>query len=44
MRSIDQGVTAVKEGVKVLGFGFMDVEELGRRIVETYYEVNGKPE
>lgn len=44
MRSIEEGVTAVKEGVKVLGFGFMDVEELGKRITETYYAVNGKPE
>ncbi|MEA5010255.1 MAG: SFCGS family glycine-rich protein [Angelakisella sp.] len=43
MRSIDEGVTAVRDGIKVLGFGFMDVEELGKRLVETYYEVNGKP-
>ena len=44
MLSVDEGVTAVKEGVKVLGFGFMDTEELGRRITETYYAINGKPE
>lgn len=44
MRSVDEGVTAVKEGIKVLGFGFMDTEELGRRITETYYVVNGRPE
>ena len=44
MRSVDEGVTAVKEGIKVLGFGFMDTEELGRRITETYYAVNGRPE
>ena len=44
MRSVDEGVTAVKEGIKVLGFGFMDTEELGRRITETYYAVNGGPE
>ncbi|PLR75962.1 hypothetical protein CVD25_19335 [Bacillus canaveralius] len=36
MRSIDEGVTAVKEGKRVLGFGFMDVEELGKRITEAY--------
>ena len=44
MRSVDEGVTAVKEGIKVLGFGFMDTEELGRRTTETYYAVNGRPE
>ncbi len=44
LRSIDEGVTAVKEGNQVLGFGFMDVEELGRRLVETYYSIHGKPE
>jgi len=44
LRSIDEGVTAIKEGYEVLGFGFMDVEELGRRLVETYYKVHGKPE
>lgn len=42
MRSVDQGVTAIKEGYQALGFGFMDVEELGRRLVETYYMVHGK--
>ena len=30
------GVTALKEGYTVLGFGFLDMEELGRRIVEEY--------
>jgi len=44
LRSIDEGVTAIKEGYEVLGFGFMDVEELGRRLVETYYQVYGKPD
>ena len=44
MRSVDEGVTAVRDGIKVLGFGFMDIEELGKRIVETYYEVNGQPD
>lgn len=41
MRSIDEGITAIREGVKVLGFGFMDVEELGKRITEEYMKVNG---
>ncbi|MBP0969030.1 MAG: hypothetical protein J5744_02690 [Oscillospiraceae bacterium] len=44
MRSIDEGVTAVKDGVEVLGFGFMDVEELGRRITETWYSIHGQPD
>lgn len=44
LRSIDQGVTAIKEGYEVLGFGFMDVEELGRRLVETYYSIHGQPD
>lgn len=36
MRSIDEGVTAINDGKTVLGFGFLDQEELGKRIVETY--------
>lgn len=34
MRSITQGVTAINDGKKVLGFGFMDKEELGKKLVE----------
>ena len=34
MRSIEEGLTAIKEGKTVLGFGFMDVEELGKKITE----------
>lgn len=44
MRSPGEGVTAVKEGIQVLGFGFMDTEELGRSITEAYYAVHGKPD
>jgi uncharacterized protein (TIGR03577 family) len=40
LRSVDAGVTALKEGYKVLGFGFLDSEELGRRIVEEYMRLN----
>ena len=29
MRSIEEGITAINEGCVVLGFGFMDKEELG---------------
>lgn len=34
MRSVDEGVTAIRNGKKVLGFGFMDTEELGKRLTE----------
>ena len=44
MRSVDEGVTAVQDGIQVLGFGFMDIEELGKRIVEAYYEIHGQPD
>lgn len=44
MRSVNEGVTAIKEGYEVLGFGFMDVEELGQKLVEAYYELHGRPE
>ena len=40
MRSVDEGVTAVRDGIKVLGFGFTDTEELGKRIVESYYGIH----
>jgi uncharacterized protein (TIGR03577 family) len=32
MRSADAGVTAVQTGKRVLGFGFLDTEDLGFRI------------
>ena len=41
LRSVDAGVTAIKEGNKVLGFGFLDIEELGERIVNEYKKLNG---
>jgi len=41
MRSIDEGITAIRDGIQVLGFGFMDVEELGKRITAEYMKVNG---
>ncbi|AYW46670.1 glycine-rich SFCGS family protein [Tetragenococcus koreensis] len=41
MRSIDEGVTAINDGKIVLGFGFLDQEELGKRIVETYLKKYG---
>lgn len=36
MRSAAEGVTAIENGKKVLGFGFMDTEELGRKLTEAY--------
>ncbi len=38
LRSIEAGVTALKEGSVVLGFGFMDTEELGEKLVNAYLE------
>lgn len=34
LRSVEAGVTAVKEGCEVVGFGFMDIEELGEALVK----------
>lgn len=42
LRSVDAGVTAVQAGNKVVGFGFLDTEELGRRLTEEYIKVNSK--
>lgn len=36
MRSIQEGVTAIEDGKTVLGFGFMDVEELGQKLTEAF--------
>lgn len=41
MRSIEEGQTAIREGKKVLGFGFMDVEDLGKRITEEFIKTRG---
>ena len=41
MRSIEEGVTAINEGYNVLGFGFMDKEELGQKLVEAYNKKYG---
>lgn len=43
LRSIDAGVTAVRDGFEVLGFGFMDTEALGKAIAEALIiRENGK--
>ena len=40
MRSIEEGEKAVNDGVVALGFGFMDKEELGERLVKTWLKKN----
>ncbi len=44
LRSVDAGVTAIRAGKKVVGFGFMDIEELGRRLTEEYIKVQQNKE
>jgi uncharacterized protein (TIGR03577 family) len=39
LRSVDAGVTAIRQGKRVIGFGFMDSEELGRRLTEEYMKL-----
>ncbi len=34
LRTVDAGVSAVRDGYQVLGFGFMDTVELGERIAK----------
>lgn len=36
IRSIGSAVTAIEQGNQVIGLGFMDVEELGEKVVEAY--------
>ncbi len=40
LRSTDAAYTAVKEGNKVIGLGFLDVEELGKKIVQAWRETH----
>ena len=42
MRPVDAACTGVEQGSKVVGLGFLDVEELGERLVETYRRVHGE--
>uniref|UniRef100_A0A3B0MCM1 Uncharacterized protein n=1 Tax=Arsenophonus endosymbiont of Trialeurodes vaporariorum TaxID=235567 RepID=A0A3B0MCM1_9GAMM len=41
MRSIEEGETAIADGCIVLGFGFMDKEELGERLVKVFNKKHG---
>lgn len=40
MRSVQEGITAIEEGDTVLGFGFMDKQELGEQIVKAFQKKN----
>lgn len=40
MRSVQEGITAIEDGIQALGFGFMDKEELGTKLVEAYNRVH----
>ncbi|MDR2008317.1 MAG: glycine-rich SFCGS family protein [Alphaproteobacteria bacterium] len=40
LRSVDEGVAALREGYNVLGFGFLDTEELGEKLTETFYNMS----
>lgn len=42
LRSVDAGVTAVMEGKQVIGFGFLDSEELGLRLTEAYSKLHSR--
>jgi hypothetical protein len=37
-----RGVTAINEGCVVLGFGFMDKEELGQKLIEAFAKKHGR--
>ncbi|UXN05056.1 MULTISPECIES: glycine-rich SFCGS family protein [unclassified Bartonella] len=41
LRSVEDGVSAINEDFVVLGFGFMDTEELGEKLVEAYKKKHG---
>ncbi|MGO2925591.1 SFCGS family glycine-rich protein [Lactococcus laudensis] len=41
MRSVGEGVTAINDGIKALGFGFMDTEELGQALTDAYIKKFG---
>lgn len=41
MRSIEEGETAIADGCIILGFGFTDKEELGKRLVKVFNKKYG---
>jgi conserved hypothetical protein EF_0830/AHA_3911 len=42
LRTNDAGVAAINDGIQVLGFGFMDTEELGKVLTETWVKKHGE--
>ncbi|MFV0255599.1 MAG: SFCGS family glycine-rich protein [Erysipelotrichaceae bacterium] len=40
LRSVQAAITAIEQGNKVIGLGFLDVEELGEKVVEAYRKIN----
>ena len=42
LRSTQAACTALRDGCKVVGLGFMDVEELGYELTKTWMEVHGE--
>ena len=42
LRTNDAGIAAINDGIEVLGFGFMDTEELGRVLTEAWVKKHGK--
>jgi uncharacterized protein (TIGR03577 family) len=42
LRTIDAGITALKNGAKVLGFGFIDNVEIGKKITKALIELKSE--
>ena len=42
LRTVEAGLGALREGNEVLGFGFMDTEELGERLVKEWKRIHEK--
>lgn len=41
LRSVEAACTAIENGCDVIGLGFMDIEQLGFKIVESYKKIHG---
>lgn len=42
LRSVEAACTAIEEGNRVIGLGFLDTEELGEKVVKTYLKILGE--
>jgi len=42
LRTNDAGVAAINDDIQVLGFGFMDTEDLGKVLVEAWVKKHGQ--